>query len=86
MHSRQTILLDVQFSRNPVGPNVVWLEDRSEAVVFLLRDRVILVVVTPTAVESDSQKSLRRVLHCIIEPYVAVKLVPVAGEKSSRSQ
>ena len=86
MHSRQTVLLDVQFSGYPIGSYVVWFENRSETVVLLLRNGIILMVVTSTTVHGDPQESLCGMLHGVVEPNVAIELVPVSSQKSSGSQ
>jgi hypothetical protein len=59
--SDQPDFLSIRAAGQAVDPGGVRLEESPEAIVFGLRNRVVLVVVAPGAVERQPQKRLRGV-------------------------
>ncbi len=76
----------VGLAGHPVGANRVRLEERAERVIVGLGDRVVLVVVALRAVEREAQERLGRVLDGVVQPDVAIELVPVADQEAGRAQ
>ena len=64
---------------------VVRLENRPHSVIALLLKRVVLVIVTAGTIQGEAKKRLRRMLDDIVEPDVAVELVPVPRKEPCRA-
>ena len=83
--AREAVLGHVQHAGHAISAHVVRREYRPQRVVILLRERVVLVVMTPRARQSNPHKGLRGVLHYVVHPLVAlVKIMP--GEISRCAQ
>ena len=65
---------------------MVGLEEGPPRVVLVLAQRVVLVVVTPAAVERQPQEGLGGVLDHVVEPVVAVEEVEVSGQEPGGPQ
>ena len=71
--SRDAVLLEIDFAGRLVGADLVRLEERTEAVVVDLRDRVELVIVALGAVHRQTEERLRGVLDGLLKPAIAVE-------------
>ena len=84
--SERGIFVGQQIARDRIRAHVMRLKERAEAVVVFLRDRIKLVIMAASTFQSQPQKCLTCLLDRFEHPHVAVKLVPVAAEKSRRTQ
>ena len=84
---RQAQLLDLlRLAGQLIGAHVVRLEKRAQAIVLLLRQRIILVVVTAAALERHAQETHAGELDGVLEPDGAIEDVIVAAEVARRPQ
>ncbi len=82
----QSTLRGVELTRERIGANLVGLEEGTKGIVILLENRVVLVVVAFGAVNRDAQKRLGGVFDGVLQPNVAIELVPVPDKKAGGSQ
>ena len=72
----------VGFTGNPIGPNIMRLEERAETVIVCMRNRIVLVRVAPRALHRQAEKCAGRIVDRVLQPHVAVEHVPVAAPGS----
>ena len=61
-------------------------EDRSQTVIFCLRNRIVHVVVAASTSDRQSEKRLHRVIDSFSYPGLATEHFIIAGEKAGRAQ
>src|SRR5690349_11365 len=80
VNTGETGFLPIGLSCDPVYPDVVRLEEGPELVILLLRERIVLVVVTPGALQGNSEKRSGYRLDGVLQPDVAIKPEPIANQ------
>src|SRR5436305_534188 len=80
--ARDAVLRVIRLASGHVRADLVGLEERTKAVILLLRKGVVLVVVTSGAVERQAEERFRGVLDDLLEPGVAVEEEVRPGEEA----
>ena len=84
--AERRVFLGAGRREEPVGPNVMRLEEGSKTKILFLRDRVELVIVAAATLQREAQERLTGVFDEIEHPDVAVELVPVPPDEAGRGQ
>ena len=70
---------NVDLARRPIGADVVRFKDGPQTIVFLLRNRIVFVIVAAGALKRHADERFARVFNGLVQPHVPIKLVPIAG-------
>ena len=76
----QAVLFDVGHARQQFRANLIGFENRPQAVVLDLAERIVFVVVALRAIERESQHRLGGVFDRLIEPAGAIELEVLPGQ------
>ena len=70
----------IYFSRNTIVPQFQWLKERSKSKVLFLSQRIVLVIVALSAIQSQPKKCLARMLNQVFLPSLVVPFEPTAHQ------
>src|SRR5262245_52634978 len=84
--SRNPAFTGVRFPGDSLLTNIVGLKECTELVILFLSDRIVLVIMTASTLQSDSQKAGGHMFDRLLHPHVAIEKVPGEGEIACSSE
>src|SRR5262249_38771684 len=74
----------ISLARHAVLAQTQRFEEGAEAEILLLRDRIVLVIVTVSAIQRQAKEGLAGVLDNVAHPLIGIERIPVAHQVTRR--